>query len=278
MRTLYLLYPEWQASGAHPELQRGALTIARELFPDTHFLIVDSPDEEALVREDGVIGLASIAARFAEASERIATAAPDAIVTIGGTCGVEAAPVAFLNQRYDGRLAVVWFDAHGDLNTPRTSPSGHFHGMVLRTLLGDGPDAFVRHLPRPLVPRQVFLAATRDLDPPERDFIVTAGLSVTLPGGLAEPHRLAEEVRAAGFRHVYVHIDLDALDPSSFRHTLIPTPGGPSLDDVRRAIVALAEECTVVGASVLEYVHGDDESLRAIADLLSATRLIERAR
>ena len=61
--------------------------------------------------------------------------APDIVVTVGGTCGVEAAPVAYLNERYDGNLAVVWFDGHGDLNSPATSPSGHFHGMVLRTLL-----------------------------------------------------------------------------------------------------------------------------------------------
>jgi arginase len=276
--TLYLLYPEWQAAGAHPELQHGALTIARELFPDTHFLIVDSPDDEALVRTDEVVGLATIAPRFAETIARVRTAAPDAILTIGGTCGVEAAPIAYLNERYDGGLAVVWFDAHGDLNTPRTSPSGHFHGMVLRTLLGDGPDAFVRQLPRPLLARQVFLAGTRDLDPPERDFVVAAGLSVTLPGGLAEPGRLAEEIRAAGFRHVYIHIDLDAIDPSSFRHSLIPTPGGPSLDDVRRAIATLAQECTVVGASVVEYVHGDDASLRAIGDLLASTGLSDRSR
>jgi arginase len=272
---LYLLYPEWQGAGGHPELQHGALTIARELFPDTHFLIVDSPDDESLLREGEVVGLSSIGARFAETIERVRSAAPDAILTIGGTCGVEVAPIACLNERYDGRLAVVWFDAHGDLNTPRTSPSGHFHGMALRTLLGDGPDAFVRYLPLPLLPRQLFLAGTRDLDPPEREFVVAAGLSVTLPGGLSEPRRLAGEVRAAGFRHVYVHVDLDALDPSSFRHTLIPTPGGPSLDDVRRSIAALAQECTVVGASVLEYVHGDAVSLRAIGELLASTGLTE---
>jgi arginase len=50
------------------------------------------------------------------------------VVTVGGTCGVEAAPVAYLNERYAGDLAIVWFDAHGDLNAPDTSPSGHFHG------------------------------------------------------------------------------------------------------------------------------------------------------
>ena len=57
---------------------------------------------------------------------------------IGGTCGAEIAPVAYLNNHYESDLAILWFDAHGDLNTPKTSLSGHFHGMVLRTLLGEG--------------------------------------------------------------------------------------------------------------------------------------------
>ena len=99
------------------------------------------------------------------------------VVTVGGTCGVEAAPVAYLNEQYDGDLAIVWFDAHGDLNAPATSPSGHFHGMVLRTLLGEGPHEYVGELRRPLRPAQLFLAGTRDLDPEESAYILRAGRS-----------------------------------------------------------------------------------------------------
>jgi arginase len=191
---------------------------------------------------------------------------------------VEAAPVAYLNERYAGDLAVVWLDAHGDLNTPGTSPSGNFHGMVLRTLLGDGPAAFVGEFKRRLHPRQVFLASTRDLDPAERDFIVDAGISVTLPGRLSDPAGLVGQIAAAGFRHVYVHLDLDALDPATFGDTLIPTPGGPPLPAVADAIAALAREFAVVGASVLEYVHGSDASLQVVRDLVVRTGLAEHLR
>ncbi len=273
MPTLFLLYPEWQGSGTSPAVQHGALTIAGVLFPETHFLVVDSPDEETLERADGVVGLQSIAPRFRETVGRIRAAAPDAIVTVGGTCGVEAAPIAYLNERYDGNLAVVWLDAHGDLNTPESSPSGHFHGMVLRTLLGDGPAEYVVELRRPLRPAQVFLAATRDLDPPERDFVEQAGISVTPPDAFADAERLVDEIRSRGFTCAYVHLDLDALNPLDFPDTLIPTAGGPELDLVRTMIGTLSRSLTLVGASVVEYIHGSARSLRVVHELLASNGL-----
>ena len=274
MATLFLLYPEWQGSGKSPAVQQGALTIARELFPQTHFLIVDSPDEETLERAGGVMGLHSIAPRFRETLARVRKAAPDAIVTVGGTCGVEAAPIAYLNERYDGNLAVVWLDAHGDLNTPQSSPSGHFHGMVLRTLLGDGPSELIGDLRRPLAPPQVFLAATRDLDPPERDFVEHASISVTPPAAFRDAEQLAAEIRSRGFSNAYIHLDLDALDPDDFPDTLIPTAGGPALDLVRMMIGTLSRELDVVGASVLEYVHGSARSLLLVEELLAGSGLV----
>jgi arginase len=264
--TLFLLYPEWQGSGKSPAVHRGALTIAREIFPGTKFLTIDSPEEEHLERENGVIGLHSIARRFADALSRVREAAPDRIVTIGGTCGVEATPVAYLNERYDGDLAVVWFDAHGDLNTPASSPSANFHGMILRTLLGEGPAEYTSKLVRPLTPSQVFLAATRDLDPPEQQYIEARGVSMTAPHELASPKTLAERITSHGFTHVYVHIDLDALDPGDFADTLIPTPGGPALDHVTAAMTELAA-FDVVGFSIVEYVQRSEASLAVLRDL-----------
>lgn len=252
-------------------MQHGALTIARELFPDTDFLNVESPAEETLHRDGGVIGLRSIAPRFRDAIARLRSAAPDRILTIGGTCGVEAAPVGYLNERYEGDLAVVWLDAHGDLNTPDSSPSGHFHGMVLRTLLGEGPDEYVGELQRPLRPAQVFLAATRDLDPPEREFIARAGISITPPESLATPQLLVERIRSRGLTRAYLHLDLDALNPAEFPDTLMQTPGGPALADVRHVMQALAGAFDVVGASIVEYVHRSDESLRTLEALLATS-------
>jgi arginase len=270
---LYLLYPEWQGSGHARAVQHGAVTIAREIFPDTAFLTIESPDDEALPRDDGVIGLKSIGRRFRAAMARLRAEAADRILTVGGTCGVEAAPVGYLNERYGGDLAIVWLDAHGDLNTPESSPSGNFHGMILRTLLGHGPAEYVSDLRRPLTPEQVFLAGTRDLDPPEMEFISAQGIAATPPNQFANPQALVDKIKSRGFTHLYLHLDLDALNPDDFPDTLMRTPGGPSLPEVCGMMRALADAFDVVGFSIVEYIHGDDESLNRLRELVSCSGL-----
>jgi arginase len=272
--TTFLLYPEWQGSGRSPAVQQGALTISRELFRAIEFVTIESQDEEHLERDSGVVGLQSIAPRFRRAIERLRELAPDRVMTIGGTCGVEAAPVAYLNERYDGDLAVVWLDAHGDLNTPQTSPSGNFHGMVLRTLLGEGPDVYVKELRRALRPSQVFLAATRDLDPPEQAFVASAGISVTAPAAFSNPEDLADRIQRAGLTRAYLHLDLDALNPDEFPDTLMRTPGGPGLDAMHGMLQALARSLDVVGASLVEYVHGSAASLRKLEALAASAGMV----
>jgi arginase len=271
--VLYLLYPEWQGSGNAPAVQQGALTIANALFPDTAFLTIDAPAEEHLERARGVNGLASIAPRFRRAMAQLRAEEADCILTVGGTCGVEAAPVGYLNERYAGDLGVVWLDAHGDLNTPESSPSGNFHGMVLRTLLGEGPAEYVSDLRRPLTPEQVFLAGTRDLDPPEMEFITARAISGTPPNQCADPQAFVEKIKARGFTHVYLHLDLDAINPADFPATLMRTTGGPTLEDVCNLMQAVSGALDVVGFSIVEYVQGDDASLDTLRKLLASSGL-----
>jgi arginase len=265
----YLLYPEWQGYGVDASVYHGALAVADALFPGAAFTRIESPLDEALTAEGGVVGLSSIASRFRATLAGLRASAPDRVVTVGGTCGVEAAPVAYLNERYLGDLAVVWFDAHGDLNSPATSPSGHFHGMVLRTLLGDGPQEYVRELRRPLSPAQIFLAGTRDLDPDEATYIREAGISVTPPEAFADPLSVADAVRARGFSHVYLHLDMDCFRPDEFPDTLMRTAGGPSLGSVSAVMRELRAAFDVAGFSLVEYVDRGVGSLAKLRALLA---------
>ena len=261
MATAYLLYPEWQGYGKGSAVYDGAAAMALALFPHIHFTLIDSPAAEVLSVRDGVLALDSIAPRFVRALEHLRATRPDRIVLVGGTCGVEAAPVAYLNERYEGDLAVVWFDAHGDLNTPASSPSGHFHGMVLRTLTGDGPRDYVDAMRRPLNPPQLFLAGTRELDPDEESFIQANQISVTSPDALRDPDAVANAVLARGLGNVYLHVDLDCFSPDEVPDTLMQTPGGPAVDHVASAIASLSWRCHVVGASFVEYVNRGGHSL-----------------
>jgi len=265
----YLLYPEWQGYGVDASVHYGALSVARAVFPDAAFRRVESPVDEALTIAEGVLGLSSIASRFRTTLADLREAAPDCVITVGGTCGVEAAPVAYLNERYRGDLAVVWFDAHGDLNAPATSPSGHFHGMVLRTLLGDGPEEYVRELRRALTPGQIFLAGTRDLDPGEAGYIRDAGISVTPPEAFDDPLAVSTAIRVRGLRHVYLHFDVDCFRPDEFADTLMRTAGGPSLASVAAMVADLRASFHMAGFSVVEYVDRGGGSLTRLRELLA---------
>jgi arginase len=267
---LLLLNPEWQGFGEGTAVYHDAVSLAETLFGPHDLVRIAVPRAEILETVDGVLGLVSIVRRCQQTLEELRAQSPSRIVMVGGTCGVEVAPVGYLNDHYNGDLGVVWFDAHGDLNTPVSSPSGHFHGMALRTLLGDGPEALVDLLPRPLEPRQVFLAGTRALDPPEESFVDDTTLSVTSPEDLATPELLVMRLEHAGVRRLYLHLDLDVLDPEAFPHSLMQTPEGVLPAELVATIRAVFAGFEVVGFSIVEFRARSDDAAHALGAMLAA--------
>lgn len=175
------------------------------------------------------------------------------VLTIGGDCGVELVPIGVARFRYGPGLGVAWFDAHADLNTAETSPSGAFHGMVLRSLFGEGDPEFAAD--PALTPGSVALLGTRVFDPEERA-AVSRGLAV-------------ESVEAlTGVEKLYVHVDLDVLDPSEFAGLNYPEPGGWTIDRLVSELAALAR-FEVVGAGITECV-GTPREVEVLEPVLSA--------
>ena len=249
---LSLLLPEWQGYGLDGSVGDGARALAAT-FPAGSLVEAVVPATEQLTVEHAVLGLQSITALTRRVLDTLNEQRPQRIFTIGGTCGGELAPVAYLNARYRGDLGVVWLDAHADLNTPESSPSGRFHGMVLRTLLGAGPESLVSLIPRPLSPPQIVLAGVRDLDRDEATFASNAAISRVSPADLLVPDRLAGRVRATGVTKLHVHLDLDVLDPAEFPDSLMATPHGVSIDQLVENIRSLAAAFDIVGFSVVEF-------------------------
>lgn len=268
---LALSYPEWQGCGRHTAVRSGALKLVETIFSEIDFVQVGVPAEESLEMTGGVLGLNSIAPRFQRTIHQLRKLDPSSILMVGGTCGAEVAPIGYLNEKYERDLAVIWLDAHGDLNTPQSSTSAHFHGMALRTLLGNGPAEYTSLLERKLTPGQVFLAGTRDLDPPEQAFIEQSSISVTLSKDFATPDLLTDRIRAAGFRNGYIHLDVDVFNPNSFSNSLMPTRDGPSVVEVQILIQALVRCLNLVGFSVVEYCeHRADDSLSILQKLFES--------
>jgi arginase len=267
---LSLLLPDWRGYAADDTPAAGARAIA-EILPKLQMVEIGAPSFTTLELADGVIGLASIAEGAARTLATIREHHPSRIFTVGGTCGVELGPISYLNDRYKGDLAIVWLDAHGDLNTPQSSPSARFHGMVLRTLMGAGPEPLVRLLPRRLAPEQIVLAGVRDLDRDEHTFISDAAISLLTPADLLVPDRVAGRIRAAGFTRVYVHFDLDVLDPGVFADVLVPAPGGISMDDAVETIRGLVSAFDIVGFSVVEFRSRSGGGATRVRQMLQRT-------
>ncbi len=182
-------------------------------------------------------------------------AADDLPIVIGGDCGVELASIAHAASTAD--VAVVWLDAHPDLNTPESSPSGAFHGMVLRTLLGDGAPELVP--PTALKADRVILAGTRALDDAESDFAESAGITTLAPGDLT-PEALTAALRATGATSVYLHVDLDVLDPAEFDCVTYPEPFGITTQALLELIAAARATLPLAGAAITEFAPASPDS------------------
>jgi arginase len=212
---------------------------------------VEVPDDHLLTQEHGIYGRTELLEQLI-AARRMLGGAPR-VFAVGGDCGIEVAVVSHLMARYDGELAVIWLDAHPDLNTAESSPSGHFHGMPLRVLMGEGDPAFTTLVERPVRAEQLVLAGMRAPDAPERAFIEHCRIRSVSPGSLVEgPAELLRWVRGTGLRKAHVHLDLDVCDPGQVPTVACPTPDGVPVRALVRALDAISSEMEVVGAAMTE--------------------------
>jgi arginase family enzyme len=154
---------------------------------------------------------------------------PERPLVLGGCCCSHIGAVEGLAARQD-RVALIWFDAHGDLNTPKTSPSGNQWGMPLRMLIDSGA----------VQVGDLALVGARNLDPPEEEFISSEGL-----------HLGEEGITLAldGVSCAYVAFDVDVLEPSELS-VFMPEPGGLSLAEAERLLRAVDARTEVLGAGI----------------------------
>lgn len=254
MPATFLIVPQWQGSGSSRAMRLidGAEAIRGDL-PVSATHVVDVPLGAGDAAATGIRRFSAIAAT----RERAATLLPDLtapVITIGGDCGCDLAGAAHaVATRPAGSVALVWFDAHADLNDASSSPSGAFGGMALRAMLGDAPDGLAAGAAERFAADHVVLAGTRSLDDAECDLIEERGLRMLPPADLDTPDALLEAVAATGAASVYVHIDLDVLDPATIAGVGYPEPFGlqPSLlcDLVR----ALRSRFELAGACVAGF-------------------------
>ncbi|MCU0498760.1 MAG: arginase family protein [Anaerolineae bacterium] len=193
---------------------------------------------------------------------RIRQVSADLTIILSGNCSSTIGAVA--GQPED--LGVIWFDAHGDFNTPDTTVTGFFDGMGLAALMGYGWNAVMHQIPgfRPV--RQVIHIGGRDFDPEERERMIAAGVQLI-------DQRVSGAVLES-FKRVHVHLDLDVLD-----QPVNPffTEGGLRVDQVRANLTEIATHTTISSLCVSAYDPRHDEEGRVLqAGLTLMNDLIDR--
>jgi arginase len=171
---------------------------------------------------------ARLAALYHRVADAVAAAAGSRPVVLSGDCPTALGTVAGL-QRAGIDPAIVWFDAHGDVQTLETTASGYLGGLPLRLLVGYRPGLIATSLGlRPVPEHRVMLVGARDLDPPEVAYLAGA------PIGRAEVAGLDAAALPGG--PLYVHVDLDVIDPAGVPGLRYPAPGGPATARVAGAL------------------------------------------
>jgi arginase len=266
----FLVVPQWQGSGSSRalRLQDGAEAIRGDL-PAASTRLVEVPMEAGDELDSGLRRFGSLRLVRERALAELDTIDGWAL-TIGGECGVALPAIEHAVSRSHGSVAVVWFDAHPDLNTVETSPSGAFSGMVLRTLLGDGVPGLVPAAP--LAPGLVVVAGARSTDDAEEAYLAGSAIRRLGVDELADPAALLAATAATGAASVFVHVDLDVLDPAELSGVADPVPFGVSALALVQAVRALTAAYPVAGASIAGFSPSSPEA--ASDDLPTILRII----
>lgn len=183
-------------------------------------------------------------------------------LVVGGDHSIACGTVAGLSswhQRRGQRIGLIWFDAHGDFNTPESSPSGNVHGMPLASCLGFGPDELTRLADVfPMVEaRNAVLVGIHQLDAGERALIREAGIKAyTMRDidmlGIHRVMREAIEIASDGTAGFHLSYDMDGCDPTIAPGVGTPVPGGASYRESHLVMEHAAESGRLLGLEITE--------------------------
>jgi arginase len=258
---MIFINPQWQGSGLTDELKFGAETL--NLYFNNFDKTTIPLSSKELTTLDNIKCYEPVLEQTTLFRQIIADRKLNKVSTIGGDCGIEIVPISYLNKIYQKEICIVWIDAHADLNTPDSSPSKAFHGMPLRTLLGEGNEKFIDLLFSKLNPEQVCYVGLRDLDEPEKEYISRHNMTT-----ITNCHYANVQNKIKNFKNVYIHLDLDVLDKSEFEFSMFPTNNGSLILDVVQLIEKIKEHHNVVGFCITECTATTLEQLDKIKPIL----------
>ena len=186
-------------------------------------------------------------------------------LVLAGDCSATLGALGGLGTE---RCGVIWFDAHGDFNTPETTVTGYFGGMPLAIAVGRGWRSLVSTIPgfAPVPESRVVLAGVRALDPQEAELLVQSCVTVIRADAIRrDGARVALRPGLAalnGVGRVHVHLDMDVLDPTEVRANRYGEPGGLTVESLGEALRTVAGQHEICAATLGAYDPAYDNTGR----------------
>ncbi len=236
-------------------LNRGLRALGHRVFDRGN---VDIPERDTLEPGGGMDYLPEVALACQSIYETAAELAEGGGIPLflGGDHSIALATVGGVSHSRD--VGLLWVDAHGDFNTPETSPSGNIHGMPLAALLGRGAPELV-DLGRKgakLDASQVVLIGIRDLDALERVALRESGATVYTMHDIDELGMATVAAQALDqltkFESLHVSLDMDSIDPNQAPGVGTPVPGGITRREAHLLMEIIAERANVGSVDVVE--------------------------
>ncbi|MBQ9828196.1 MAG: arginase family protein, partial [Lachnospiraceae bacterium] len=253
-KKIVVANPHWQGGGKDC-CYYGIKEIEELYLQNVEYTEIPAADKNAdLIVREKIIGLDIIRKQLKAGAEIIEREAPDRIFTVGGSCDGDISSILYLNKRYGGDMAVVWVDAHGDINSADESWSRLFYGMPIRAMIGDFPNTFGDIVTEPMSYKQFMNVGGRDFDPPEIRYFAEHDMPwVKVENSSAINKRVCDAIRSLGKSHVYVHMDLDVLEPTEFSYFPLPAKNGFYFETVFGILTAIKENFDVPGFGLYEF-------------------------
>ncbi|WP_411345393.1 arginase family protein [Paenibacillus sp. WLX1005] len=276
---LRLIMPQWQG-GNNPPYFLGS-KLLNWLAPNAEGIEEEVPvslQEEGLKVEQGIFARTDVLKQFHAAQDILHKNQPTQVVVFGGDCSVELAPIAYLNEKYDGDMAILWIDSHPDVNVPGHN-EGH-NSQVLANLLGVGDEEFVAGVPKKVERHQVLYVGLNEWQPKEQEIMDTFDLKAISPEQiLDDSSAVLDWLNDHKPSRVFIHFDLDVLDLREIR-AILPAnpfyyekmktqlPRASSLETIIRVIQDVANQYEVVGLGITEHVPWDAYFLQNMLERL----------
>ncbi len=203
---------------------------------------------------------------------------------VGGDHSLALGSIAGASKFLGNDLAVIWIDAHGDINTEETSPTGNIHGMPLAASMGIGYKKLTSIFfdDYKIKPENVFILACRDLDQGEIELInelnmhVWTNNDIDIKGANAVSQELLSIIREKEIKNIHLSYDIDCLDPEYVPGTGTPVHNGLSFTESKILIESILSTSLVRSIDFVEYNPDLDENNRTIETCIELLKLISK--